>query len=206
MDVDTTYGLDSYDFNSYIRKLNKELLEKEAEIKKAKDRIAKLLAAKIYTRAELKLVNEEQIRREKEKEEYEKENIDLITKRSLNIAKSMRKNSKGLDSKSRKEVEISAINIEKKAFEKEIKVKKSIIKEKKAEMNRLLADKVFYESKIKNLKKDKDKEKINTLKNYSKDSSGKYFEFLKQSETLKDSIIKAQNQIMFLKEKLNINA
>ena len=80
-------------------------------------------------------------------------------------------------------------------------------------MNKILADKVFYESKIKKIRKDmnagnssESKVKIETLKNYSKNNSKQYFEFLKQNEILKDSVIKAQNQIGFLKEKLNLSA
>ena len=80
-------------------------------------------------------------------------------------------------------------------------------------MNKILADKIFYESKIKKIKRDmnasnssESKVKIETLRNYSKNSSQKYFEFSKQSEILKNNIIKAQSQIEFLKEKLSLNA
>ena len=213
MELDLTLEDNSYDFDYYIKKLNEELQKKEEEIKEAKEKIAKLLAAKIYTRAELKQINEEKIKREEEKREYEKKNIDLITRQSLNIAKNMRGEAEGLSEEERKEIEISAINIEKDALEKEIKVKKDIIKEKEAEMNKILADKIFYESKIKKIKRDmnasnssESKVKIETLRNYSKNSSQKYFEFSKQSEILKNNIIKAQSQIEFLKEKLSLNA
>lgn len=213
MELDTAFNEGPYDFDSYIEKLNEELRKKEAEIEEAKKRVAELLAAKIYTRKELKQINEEKIRRENEKKEYEKKNIDLITMQSLNIAKDLRDNLEGLSEEEKKEVEISAMTIERSAFEKEIKVKKDIIKEKETQMNKILADKVFYESKIKKIRKDmnagnssESKVKIETLKNYSKNNSKKYFEFLKQNEILKDSVIKAQNQIGFLKGKLNLNA
>lgn len=213
MELDTAFNEGPYDFDSYIEKLNEELRKKEAEIEEAKKRVAELLAAKIYTRKELKQINEEKIRRENEKKEYEKKNIDLITMQSLNIAKDLRDNLEGLSEEEKKEVEISAMTIERSAFEKEIKVKKDIIKEKETQMNKILADKVFYESKIKKIRKDmnagnssESKVKIETLKNYSKNNSKKYFEFLKQNEILKDSVIKAQSQIGFLKEKLNLNA
>lgn len=213
MELDTAFNEGPYDFDSYIEKLNEELRKKEAEIEEAKKRVAELLSAKIYTRKELKQINEEKIRRENEKKEYEKKNIDLITMQSLNIAKDLRDNLEGLSEEEKKEVEISAMTIERSAFEKEIKVKKDIIKEKETQMNKILADKVFYESKIKKIKKDmnagnssESKVKIETLKNYSKNNSKKYFEFLKQNEILKDSVIKAQNQIGFLKEKLNLSA
>lgn len=213
MELDTEFNEEPYDFDSYIEKLNEELRKKEAEIEEAKKRVAELLAAKIYTRKELKQINEEKIRRENEKKEYEKKNIDLITMQSLNIAKDLRDNVEGLSEEEKKEVEISAMTIEKSAFEKEIKVKKDIIKEKETQMNKILADKVFYESKIKKIKKDmnavnssESKVKIETLKNYSKNNSKKYFEFLKQNEILKDSVIKAQSRIGFLKGKLNLNA
>lgn len=213
MELDTEFNEEPYDFDSYIEKLNNELKKKEAEIEEAKKRVAELLAAKIYTRKELKQINEEKIRRENEKKEYEKKNIDLITMQSLNIAKDLRDNVEGLSEEEKKEVEISAMTIEKSAFEKEIKVKKDIIKEKETQMNKILADKVFYESKIKKIRKDmnagnssESKVKIETLKNYSKNNSKKYFEFLKQNEILKDSVTKAQSRIGFLKEKLNLNA
>ena len=213
MELDAAFNEEPYDFDSYIEKLNNELKKKEAEIEKAKKRVAELLAAKIYTRKELKQINEEKIRRENEKKEYEKKNIDLITMQSLNIAKDLRDNVEGLSEEEKKEVEISAMTIERSAFEKEIKVKKDIIKEKEIQMNRILADKVFCESKIKKIRKDmnagnssESKVKIETLKNYSKNNSKQYFEFLKQNEILKDSVIKAQNQIGFLKEKLNLSA
>ncbi|MBQ6143711.1 MAG: hypothetical protein IJI84_04445 [Clostridia bacterium] len=213
MELDIAFNEEPYDFDSYMEKLNNELKKKEAEIEEAKKKVAELLAAKIYTRKELKQINEEKIRRENEKKEYEKKNIDLITMQSLNIAKDLRDNVEGLSEEEKKEVEISAMTIERSAFEKEIKVKKDIIKEKETQMNKILADKVFYESKIKKIKKDmnagnssESKVKIETLKNYSKNNSKKYFEFLKQNEILKDSVIKAQNQIGFLKGKLNLNA
>ncbi len=213
MELDTAFNEGPYDFDSYIEKLNEELRKKEAEIEEAKKRVAELLAAKIYTRKELKQINEEKIRRENEKKEYEKKNIDLITMQSLNIAKDLRDNLEGLSEEEKKEVEISAMTIERSAFEKEIKVKKDIIKEKETQMNKILADKVFYESKIKKIRKDmnagnssESKVKIETLKNYSKNNSKKYFEFLKQNEILKDSVIKAQSRIGFLKGKLNLNA
>ena len=213
MELDIAFNEGPYDFDSYIEKLNNELKKKEAEIEKAKKRVAELLAAKIYTRKELKEINEEKIRRENEKKEYEKKNIDLITMQSLNIAKDLRDNVEGLSEEEKKEVEISAMTIEKSAFEKEIKVKKDIIKEKETQMNKILADKVFYESKIRKIKKDmnagnssESKVKIETLKNYSKNNSKKYFEFLRQNEVLKDSVIKAQSRIGFLKGKLNLNA
>lgn len=213
MELDIAFNEEPYDFDSYMENLNNELKKKEAEIEKAKKRVAELLAAKIYTRKELKQINEEKIRRENEKKEYEKKNIDLITMQSLNIAKDLRDNLEGLSEEEKKEVEISAMTIERSAFEKEIKVKKDIIKEKETQMNKILADKVFYESKIKKIRKDmnagnssESKVKIETLKNYSKNNNKKYFEFLKQNEILKDSIIKAQNQIGFLKEKLNLSA
>ena len=213
MELDIAFNEEPYDFDSYMEKLNNELKKKEAEIEEAKKKVAELLAAKIYTRKELKQINEEKIRRENEKKEYEKKNIDLITMQSLNIAKDLRDNVEGLSEEEKKEVEISAMTIERSAFEKEIKVKKDIIKEKETQMNKILADKVFYESKIKKIRKDmnagnssESKVKIETLKNYSKNNSKKYFEFLKQNEILKDSVIKAQNQIGFLKGKLNLNA
>ncbi|MBQ2671755.1 MAG: hypothetical protein IJG00_02985 [Clostridia bacterium] len=213
MELDIAFNEEPYDFDSYMEKLNNELKKKEAEIEEAKKRVAELLAAKIYTRKELKQINEEKIRRENEKKEYEKKNIDLITMQSLSIAKDLRDNVEGLSEEEKKEVEISAMTIERSAFEKEIKVKKDIIKEKETQMNKILADKVFYESKIKKIRKDmnagnssESKVKIETLKNYSKNNSKQYFEFLKQNEILKDSVIKAQNQIGFLKEKLNLSA
>ena len=166
--------------------------------------------AKIYTRQELKQISEEKIKREEEKKEYEKKNIDLITRQSLNIAKDLRYKVEDLSDEEKKEAEISAMVIEKSAFEKEIKIKKGIIKEKEIEMNEILADKIFYESKIKKLKKSmnasnssENRVKIEALRNYSKVSSQKYFEFLRQNEILKDSVVKAQNQIGFLREKLN---
>ena len=213
MELDIAFNEEPYDFDSYMEKLNNELKKKEAEIEEAKKRVAELLAAKIYTRKELKQINEEKIRRENEKKEYEKKNIDIITMQSLSIAKDLRDNVEGLSEEEKKEVEISAMTIERSAFEKEIKVKKDIIKEKETQMNKILADKVFYESKIKKIRKDmnagnssESKVKIETLKNYSKNNSKQYFEFLKQNEILKDSVIKAQNQIGFLKEKLNLSA
>ena len=69
MELDLTFEDNSYDFDYYIKKLNEELRKKEEEIKEAKEKIAKLLAAKIYTRAELKQINEEKIKREEEKRE-----------------------------------------------------------------------------------------------------------------------------------------
>jgi len=214
MALDIVFDDDSYDFDLYIEKLNEELKKKEEKIEKERNRIAQLLLdAKIYTREELKQINKEKIKREKEKEEYEKNNIDLITRQSLNIAKDLRADAENLSEEEKTEVEISAMTIEKSALEKEIRIKKNIIKEKETEMNKILADKVFYESKIKKLKKDMNasnssasRVKIETLRNYSKNNSRKYFEFLKQSEILKDSVIKAQNQIGFLKERLNLNA
>ena len=214
MALNIVFDDDSYDFDLYIEKLNEELKKKEEKIEKERNRIAQLLLdAKIYTREELKQINKEKIKREKEKEEYEKNNIDLITRQSLNIAKDLRADAENLSEEEKTEVEISAMTIEKSALEKEIRIKKNIIKEKETEMNKILADKVFYESKIKKLKKDMNasnssasRVKIETLRNYSKNNSRKYFEFLKQSEILKDSVIKAQNQIGFLKERLNLNA
>lgn len=215
MELDFVRDLDdnSYDFDSYIEKLNEELRKKESEIEEAEKKIAELMAVKIYTREELKQINQEKIKKEEEKKEYEKNNIDLITQQSLNIARDLREDTEDLSEEEKREVEISAMTIEKSAFEKEIKVKKDIIKEKEAEMNKILADKVFYESKIKKLKKDmnasnssESRVKIETLRNYSKNNSLKYFEFLRQNEVLKDSVVKAQNQIGFLREKLSLNA
>ena len=191
MELDLALEDNSYDFDYYIKKLNEELQKKEAEIKEAK----------------------EKIKREEEKREYEKKNIDLITRQSLNVANDLREGAENLNEQERKEVEISAMNIEKNALEKEIKIKKDIIKEKETEMNRILADKVFYEAKIKKIKKEmnaksslESKVKIETLKNCSKSNSKKYFEFLKQNEILKDSVIKAQSKVGLIKEKLNLNA
>lgn len=211
MELDLMLDDSSYDFDFYIEKLNQELLKKEAEIEKEKNKIAQLLLdAKIYTRQELKQISEEKIKREEEKKEYEKKNIDLITRQSLNIAKDLRYKVEDLSEEEKKEAEISAMTIEKSAFEKEIKIKKDIIKGKEIEMNEMLADKIFYESKIKKLKKSmnasnssENRVKIEALRNYSKVSSQKYFEFLRQNEILKDSVVKAQNQIEFLREKLN---
>ena len=58
MELDIAFNEEPYDFDSYMEKLNNELKKKEAEIEEAKKRVAELLAAKIYTRKELKQINE----------------------------------------------------------------------------------------------------------------------------------------------------
>ena len=56
MELDIAFNEEPYDFDSYMEKLNNELKKKEAEIEEAKKRVAELLAAKIYTRKELKQI------------------------------------------------------------------------------------------------------------------------------------------------------
>ncbi len=134
--------------NLLIDIIAKDINKKKEEVKSAQRKVESFSPAKILTRKEIEKLKEKKFQELAKKIEEERLNIDSKTKKALERAKKIRKAAKKLSKDKQRSADISALKIEKKAFEKEIKIKTDELHEKENLLEDLLARKVVDKLKV----------------------------------------------------------
>lgn len=204
---------DLKELGAQLESLEKEIRQKENEIKIAKENY-NALEPKILTRKQLKDLN---LKRERAKEEKLKElknNIDIITKSEFEKAKLIRSEAENNLGDEKQSLLTKALQTEINALEKEVEVKSSILRENQAKAQDILAERVLEELKISKLRKDlnkfKDSKKESNFSSSFKErmsamtsrKNGLLYEYEKITEGIDDISLKIKKSKKLLKNKI----
>lgn len=204
---------DLKELGAQLESLEKEIRQKENEIKIAKENY-NALEPKILTRKQLKDLN---LKRERAKEEKLKElknNIDIITKSEFEKAKLIRSEAEDNLGDEKQSLLTKALQTEINALEKEVEVKSSILRENQAKAQDILAERVLEELKISKLRKDlnkfKDSKKESNFSSSFKErisamtsrKNGLLYEYEKITEGIDDISLKIKKSKKLLKNKI----
>ncbi|MBQ3093261.1 MAG: hypothetical protein IJC57_03295 [Clostridia bacterium] len=136
-----------------LRETNNKLEQEKQKLSQAKNILLKYRVGKLFTRRELKELEQNRLEQEKLKFEQEKLNIKTITKNKFEEARKIRLEAQDKILIERAILEKQAQTIEKKAIEHEIYVMNCILHDKQESYENVLVNKICSELNLRNNQK-----------------------------------------------------
>lgn len=136
-----------------LRETNNKLEQEKQKLSQAKNILLKYRVGKLFTRRELKELEQNRLEQEKLKFEQEKLNIKTITKNKFEEARKIRLEAQDKILIERAILEKQAQTIEKKAIEHEIYVMNCILHDKQESYENVLVSKICSELNLRNNQK-----------------------------------------------------